>query len=85
MAFSTPVSSNDRYCHINSERGYGDQQFVIVTYGSRECKLRDSGGRHFDMFTAHLHTTAEDRNKSKTEKRAAADSIGMPKAKPGKR
>lgn len=82
----TEPTAKDKYCRINSGRGYGDEVFEIVQFGKGECRLKStSGGEVFSMYTAHLHTSIDTKRRSFNERRSAAESIGKPKRKPGKK
>ena len=86
------ITKKDKYCHINESRGYGNGVFKILAHHEKafssqnECTLQAvEGGEKFNMYTAHLYTTTELKRRSIQETRSAAQSIGRPKIRPGKK
>ena len=86
------ITKKDKYCHINASRGYGDGVFKILAYHEHafasqdECTLQAiEGGKKFRIYVAHLYTTFDLKRRSIQETRSAAQSIGRPKIRPGKK
>lgn len=58
--------SRGKYVKINSERGYGDDMWLVVTVGEREATIQN-GTRKLSFYHEHLHMDIECMRKNREE------------------